>query len=63
MVVEEVDIHLDVVYYSALYPFDYYISKEMKRDMRKMVWLLLLMLYYLLVCSHSFVVIDVVVIG
>lgn len=34
MVVEEVDIHLDVVYYSALYPFDYYISKEMKRDDR-----------------------------
>ena len=32
--VEEVDIHLDVVYYSALYPFDYYISKEMKRDDR-----------------------------
>ena len=34
MVVEEVDIYLDVVYYSALYPFDYYISKEMKRDDR-----------------------------
>ena len=34
MVVEEVDKYLDVVYYSALYPFDYYISKEMKRDDR-----------------------------
>ena len=31
VVVEEVDRHLFVVYYSVSYPFDYYIPTEMKQ--------------------------------